>query len=147
MASPDKSVFCIVSKQEVEGKSDREIQAIFRGKHIIIYDQFEPTLSFDEKGLSTLGDLYKSVTIHGASGEFITCHIFADGLDAIYYSKENTYSAESRHQKGTLKDILQCHEEKSKILNALSLLTGFSESPSPNTYVPGRHIHISTGVV
>jgi len=65
MASPEESVFCILSQQEFKSKSADEIQAIFRRKHIVVYDQFEPTLAFDEKGLRTLGDLYKSVTIHG----------------------------------------------------------------------------------
>ena len=65
MASPDESVFCIVSKKEIEDKSDQEIQELFKGKHVVIPDQFEPTLSFDENGLKTLGDLNKPVTIHG----------------------------------------------------------------------------------
>lgn len=37
----------------------------------------------------------------------------------VDYSKANTFSSDSRHQKGTLKHMLQCHEEKTKILNAL----------------------------
>ena len=65
MGCPQESVFCILSKQEFESKSGDEIQAIFRRKHIVIYDQFQPTIAFDEKGLKTLGDLHKSVTIHG----------------------------------------------------------------------------------
>lgn len=65
MACPEESAFCILSKQELENKSDQEIQAIFRQKHVVIHDQFEPTLAFDEQGLKTLGDLYKSVTIQG----------------------------------------------------------------------------------
>jgi hypothetical protein len=65
MASPQYSVFHIMSKQDFESKSAREIQDIFKEKHIVVYDQFKPALSFDEKGLSTLGDLHKSVTIQG----------------------------------------------------------------------------------
>jgi hypothetical protein len=65
MASPDKSVFCILSKQEFETKSDEEIQQIFRRQDIVVHDKFEPALSFDEKGLGTLGVLDKTVTIHG----------------------------------------------------------------------------------
>jgi hypothetical protein len=65
ISSPDESIFCIISKRDVENKSDEEIQEVFRGKHIVVYDQFEPTLRFDEKGLRTLGDLHKPVTIHG----------------------------------------------------------------------------------
>ena len=65
MVCLQESVFCILSKQEFESKSGDEIQGIFRRKHIVVYDQFQPTLAFDEKGLKTLGDLNKSVTIHG----------------------------------------------------------------------------------
>jgi hypothetical protein len=80
MASPDQSVFSIMSKQEFEGKSDEEIQEIFRRKHIVIHHQFQPTLSFDERGLRTLGDLFKPVTIHGAWNICIYIHIFNDRL-------------------------------------------------------------------
>ena len=65
MASPDESVFCVISKQNVESKSDQELQDLFKEKHIVIHDQFTPTLSFDKKGLETLGDLYRPVTIQG----------------------------------------------------------------------------------
>jgi hypothetical protein len=65
MACPDESAFCILSKQELESKSNEEIQGLFWRKHVVIHDQFEPTLTFDENGLKTLGDLHKSVTIHG----------------------------------------------------------------------------------
>jgi len=68
MACPEESVFAIMSKQELERMSDQETQALFRQKHVVIYDQFEPTLAFDENGLKTLGDLFKSVTIHGMWG-------------------------------------------------------------------------------
>lgn len=65
MARPKESVFRVMSKQEFDCKSDREIQKIFHRKHIVIHDQFEPTLAFDAEGLKTLGDLYKPLTIHG----------------------------------------------------------------------------------
>lgn len=65
MVRLQESVFCILSKQELESKTGHKIQAMFRRKHLVVYDQFEPTLTFDKKGLKMLGDLYKSVTIHG----------------------------------------------------------------------------------
>ena len=65
MASPKKSAFCIISKQDFESKSDQEIQNILKEKHIVVTDEFKPSLSFDDKGLRTLGDLYKPVTIQG----------------------------------------------------------------------------------
>jgi hypothetical protein len=65
MAKPGESIFCTVSKKEVESKSEKEIQEIFRGRHIVIYNEFEPAFSFDERGLKTLGDLHKTVTVQG----------------------------------------------------------------------------------
>jgi hypothetical protein len=65
MACPEQSVFSIMSKQKFQRMSDQETQALFRRKHIVIYDQFKPTLTFDENGLKTLGDLLKPVIIHG----------------------------------------------------------------------------------
>jgi hypothetical protein len=35
------------------------------------------------------------------------------------HSKENTFSSDSRHQKGTLVDMLRSHRGQTKILNAL----------------------------
>src|ERR1700679_2143215 len=50
------------------------------------------------------------------------------------YSKENTFVSESRrHQKGTLMDMLRCHEEKSKILNALDF--PMLSAPHPPTSI------------
>jgi hypothetical protein len=66
MACPAESAFHIMSKREFQNMSEHEVQALFRQKHAVIHDQFEPTLAFDENGLKTLGDLFKTVTIHGS---------------------------------------------------------------------------------
>jgi hypothetical protein len=73
MACPAESVFHIMSKREFQCMSDKEIQLLFYRKHIVIVDQFEPTLDFDENGLKSLGDLFKTVTIHG---EVSVCALF-----------------------------------------------------------------------
>lgn len=65
MACPAESAFNVISKREIQHMSDQAIQALFRRKHIVIHDEFQPTLAFDENGLKTLGDMFKSVTIHG----------------------------------------------------------------------------------
>ena len=66
MAYPAESAFCIMSKWEFQNMGEHEVQALFRQKHVVIHDQFEPTLAFDENGLKTLGDLFKTMTIHGS---------------------------------------------------------------------------------
>jgi hypothetical protein len=78
MACPEESVFCIMSKQEFQRMSDQEVQALFRRKHVVIHNQFEPTLAFDENSLKTLGDLFKPVTIHG---EWIICLCSSDACN------------------------------------------------------------------
>ena len=52
----------------------------------------------------------------------------------IDFSKENTFRSESsRHQKGTLNDMLTCHREKTKILNALDF--PMLSAPHPPTSI------------
>jgi hypothetical protein len=48
-------------------------------------------------------------------------YLFAsvDSPSVIDYSKVNRFDSESRHQKGTLQNLLKCHGDGSKILNAL----------------------------
>ena len=118
MSSPEQSAFCIISKQELQSNSDQEIQAICCAKHVVVHDQFELTLNFDEKGLKTLEDMYKSVTIHGVCTVSL---LHSDRPDYVPdYSIENSFDAESsRYLNGTLTDMLRCHRSKSEILNAL----------------------------
>lgn len=87
MTSPKDSVFCILSKSEVDQKSAEEVQKILRGKHIMVYDQFEPTLRFDEEGLSTLGDLQKLVTIHGVYDFCVVFFNFLNPLNRLLQKK------------------------------------------------------------
>ena len=75
MSSPESSTFYIISKHDFERKTDQEIQDIFRRRHILVHDQFKPTLAFDEKGLKTLGDFYKSVTIQGEHNAVYICTV------------------------------------------------------------------------
>ena len=73
MASPDESIFHVTSKQQVERKNDQELQDLFKGKHIVIHDQFAPMLSFDKMGLRTLADLHRPITIQGVLDLYSLC--------------------------------------------------------------------------
>lgn len=64
-ADPDKSLIRIVSKSKMDLLSDEDVQAIFETQHIVIPDQFAPSMAFDAKGLRSLAELDKPVTIHG----------------------------------------------------------------------------------
>ena len=66
MTSPEESVFRVLSKREFEQKSDQEVQDLFRKQHIVVQDQSELKMKFDEGGLQTLGDLFRPVTIQGS---------------------------------------------------------------------------------
>lgn len=55
----------ILSKETMDGLSDDDVQSIFRTKHVVVKNQFQPRLRFDEKGLKSLADLKKIVTVHG----------------------------------------------------------------------------------
>src|ERR1700676_1497155 len=67
LAEPDKSAFCVISKQEMKAKSTQEIHEILKNCHICVTDESPPPFVFDEDGLETLGGLDKSVVIHGIS--------------------------------------------------------------------------------
>lgn len=67
MVDPDRSAICILSKDELDNMNEEDVQAIFRKQHIVVRDQFQPKMAFDEKGLKTLADLKKTVTLHGVS--------------------------------------------------------------------------------
>jgi hypothetical protein len=49
----------------MDGLSDDDVQSIFHIKHVIVTNQFQPCLHFDEKDLKSLADLKKIVTVHG----------------------------------------------------------------------------------
>jgi hypothetical protein len=65
MADPEHSTLCVLSRQEMESMGDGVIQEIFGKKHIIVKDQFQPKLGFNQEGLKTLAQLDKPVTLQG----------------------------------------------------------------------------------
>ena len=65
MADPEHSTICVLSRQDIETMGEGVIQEIFHKKHIIIKDQFQPKLGFNEEGLQTLAQLDKPVTLQG----------------------------------------------------------------------------------
>jgi hypothetical protein len=65
ITDPALSEIRIMKKKELEEMDTEEVQKIFSHWHIVVEDQFEPTLNFDENSLRTLADLKKTVTLHG----------------------------------------------------------------------------------
>lgn len=49
----------------MEAAGEGAIQEIFRKRHILVEDQFESKLNFNEEGLKTLAQLDKPVTLQG----------------------------------------------------------------------------------
>jgi hypothetical protein len=65
MVEPEHSAIRILSRQDVETMEEGAIQELFRKHHILVQDQFQSKLGFDEKGLKTLAKLDKAVTLQG----------------------------------------------------------------------------------
>lgn len=65
MVDSEHSAIRVLSRQDIEDMDEEEVQDIFRKQHVLVQDQFKPRLAFDEKGLSTLADLEKPVTLQG----------------------------------------------------------------------------------
>jgi hypothetical protein len=55
MSRPDDSAFCILSKDEMEAKSEKAIQDILKDHRIYVIDHSQPLPQFDEHALATLG--------------------------------------------------------------------------------------------
>ena len=62
---PPKSSICVLSRKEIAAMDEDSIQAVFQTQHILVRNQFQPTLAFDEDGLGTLAHLDKPVTLQG----------------------------------------------------------------------------------
>lgn len=127
---PDNSSIRILSRAEIEALEDEEVQAIFRKQHVVVPDQFVPKLAFDEKGLRTLADLNKLVTVHG---ERPALFFFPSAQGIADHSKRNAFKADAclRHRNGTLQGLLDSDRSGLKILNALDF--PMASAPHPPT--------------
>ena len=65
MVDSEHSAIRVLSRQDIEDMDEEEVQDIFCKQHVLVQDQFKPRLALDEKGLSTLADLEKQVTLQG----------------------------------------------------------------------------------
>lgn len=65
MAHPAFSAIRIMKRKELEEMTAEDVQKTFAHWNIVVEDQFEPTLDFNENGLTTLADLKKTVTLQG----------------------------------------------------------------------------------
>jgi hypothetical protein len=64
------SVFHILTQEEYDKKSVREIQDILRQQHIVIVDRPQSRVKFDANGLRTLTRLNEPVSVQGVSLAF-----------------------------------------------------------------------------
>ena len=65
LVDPENSVIRVLSRKEFERMSEAQIQSIFHKQHVVVHDQFTPSLNFDERGLETLARLDKPIVLHG----------------------------------------------------------------------------------
>ena len=61
------SVFHILTQEEYDKKSVRDIQEILRRQHIVVVGRQPPRVKFDANGLRTLTRLNEPVSIQGVS--------------------------------------------------------------------------------
>jgi hypothetical protein len=65
ISAPDKSVFKILTQEEYDATSIRQVQEILRRQHIVIVNRPKPPINFDANGLRTLTRLTEAVPIQG----------------------------------------------------------------------------------
>jgi acyl carrier protein len=70
VSDPPHSAFFIITEADFKKKTVKEIQTIFRKKHILVTDMTTSTLKFDAKGLSSLTALSAVTDIQGALSFF-----------------------------------------------------------------------------
>ena len=129
MTDPEHSAIRVLSRQDMENMGEEDVQDIFRTQHILVKDHFQPKLDFNEKGLKTLAELDKPITLQGEWLFGIPSLLFYCVI--LDHSRQNTYEEDSLHSQGTLKDLLNCEADGSKILNALDL--PLTSAPPPPT--------------
>jgi hypothetical protein len=65
IASPDQSVFRVVSVDAFRSSSSADIQLLFSKQHIIVYGLHVEAMQFDQHGMQTLTMPSKHFTVQG----------------------------------------------------------------------------------
>ncbi|KAF8227678.1 hypothetical protein L208DRAFT_1067131, partial [Tricholoma matsutake] len=101
VADPTRSMFRIMTVQELNQMEDQELQDVHARHHLLITGYPEAPYGFDTKGLAMLAPPSGVFTIHD-------------------YSIPITNDENQRHQHGTTSELLQSYQSiNGKILNAL----------------------------
>jgi hypothetical protein len=70
---PDASCIFVVEWERFKCTNSRDIQKIFRKRHILIVNAPVEAVDFNREGLETLGSLHSPRTVQGLKGYFC-CH-------------------------------------------------------------------------
>lgn len=65
IASPESSIFKVLTEDEFECMSDKAVQDTLSRQHIVVTGRKKPKYKFDLDGLETLAPLDKLITIQG----------------------------------------------------------------------------------
>lgn len=127
---PKASSIFIVQHDVFEDLSDKEIQRIFRHRHILVRGTPGKPLKFDASGLSTLAPLHKRAQFQGMMVPFLTI------LSNIFPSVAELRGAEGHEdllRVSTLGELLKAASgSERRILNGLDFpLTHLSRPPPP----------------
>jgi hypothetical protein len=68
IASPDQSVFRVMSIEAFKSSSSADIQLLFSKQHIVVYGLHVEAMQFDQNGMQTLTMPSKHFTVQGILG-------------------------------------------------------------------------------
>lgn len=68
VASPDQSVFHVMSVDAFKSSSSTDIQQLFSKQHIVVYGLHTEAMQFDQHGMQALTTHSKPFTIQGILG-------------------------------------------------------------------------------
>jgi hypothetical protein len=109
----------------------REIQEIFRHRHILVLDAPVEKLNFDCEGLETMGSLHTPRTFQSIISMLSASCALAKCAPV---AELRTHANISSQQPGTLEQLhlAVCEEKEGRILNVLDLPMGhISQDPPP----------------
>lgn len=119
LADPSLSMIKIMTLEEFNNKSAKELQHLHASNHILVTGYPDPTFGFDKVGLGTLASPSQRFTIHGSSwflmmSSSLNAHFPAD------FSIKVEEDENVRHTIGNTAHLLGSHcSPNGKILNAL----------------------------
>jgi hypothetical protein len=135
---PNVSQFFVVSQEELAAMSGKEIQEIFRHRHILVPGH-STDIDFDQNGLSKLGGLKTKRQIQGEHIKLLTSKTILTKvytfLNKLVNHLRSIEKPDNMLREGTMEDILHMDANGNRpILNLLDLPMGGHPDPDPTQF-------------